>query len=263
MTPAAPFSSRCRTCGREISPDAASCPHCGAANLEERCPNCGSVTTSSPDKELRYRCDLCGGPRLPRMDGSIKSSRREAPHLRRANEARKARAKYRGLAALFGVTGFATTAFAGLWLLIFPLTLPVAIVWAFFAGSSLLTVLWAMGRAAARTKEIQPLIDQAWMTAATDVARRMKTPFTAAKLAQAMGIDEAQAEDLLALLDANDVVRSDVTDAGEVAYQPRIRVDASASAESDEAELEAAAEAEAAGPAAARDARQSLPRTAK
>ena len=38
MIPGAAFSSRCRTCGREIASEAPSCPHCGA-DLHV-CKNC-------------------------------------------------------------------------------------------------------------------------------------------------------------------------------------------------------------------------------
>ena len=246
MTPVAPFSSRCRTCGRELSPEAASCPHCGAANLEERCPSCGAVTTSSPDKELRYKCDLCGGPRVPRMDPKLRKSRRDVPFLKRANEARKARAKYRAIAIASGALGLSSTVVALLWLLIFPLTLPFGVTWAFFAGSALLMILWSLSRAGSKTKEIAPAIDQAWQRAASDVAAAMKGPFTAAKLAEAMGIEEPVAEELLAQLDANDVLRSDVTEAGEIAYQPKFRFGPGETSIGADAEAEALAEAEAA-----------------
>lgn len=246
MTPVAPFTSRCRSCGAEMAAEAEKCLQCGTPNQEERCPHCGSVTTASPDKELRWRCDVCGGPRLPRIDPSYRvRGGRAGPHLRRANEARKGRAKYRALAAVFGAMGFGTTALAGLWALIFGVSLGLAATWALFAGSALFVVLWAMGRATAKTKELGPAIDQAWMSAAGDVAARMKGAFTASRLAQVMGIDEAQAEELLALLDANDVVRSDVTEAGEVAYQMKLRVAPVGSAITPEDEAEALAEAEA------------------
>lgn len=251
MTPVAPFTTRCRSCGSEMAPEAEKCLRCGAANLEERCPHCGSVTTASHDKELRLRCDVCGGPRLPRMDPAYRVRGREGPPLRRVNEARKSRAKYRALAAAFGAMGFGTTAFAGLWALIFGVGIGLAVTWALFAGSALFVVLWALGRASSKTKEIAPLVDQAWMTAAGDVAARMKGAFTAGKLAKVMGIEEAQAEDLLALLDANDQVRSDVTEAGEIAYQTKMRVAVGADVTPEE-EAEAIAEAEAMADAEAR-----------
>lgn len=253
MIPAASYTSRCRTCGREIAAEAPSCPHCGAANLEERCPHCGAVTTASPDKELRYRCDLCGGPRIPRSAPGIRRGRREAPFLKRANDARKARAKYRAITAVFAALGAGSTLLAALWLLIFPLTVPFAITWALFAGTALAMVLWSLGRGSAQTKEIAPAIDQAWVRAAGEVASSLPAPFTAAKLAQAMGVEEPLAEELLAQLEATDAVRSDVTEAGELAYQSKFRIGAIGTPASADAEAEALAEAEAAD--AARQAR--------
>jgi DNA-directed RNA polymerase subunit RPC12/RpoP len=240
---AAAYTSRCRTCGREISPDAASCPHCGAANMEERCPHCGAVTTASPDKELRWRCDLCGGPRLPRPDPAVPRPRRELPHLKKAETARKTRAKSRALAAAFTVMGAGTTLFFALWALVFGASLGLAVL-GVLAGSALFVVLWALGRAGNATKEMKAAVDQAWLAAADAVAARMKGPFTAATLARALGVDNTHAEELLAHLEAHDAVRSDVTDAGEIAYQSRLRI-GDVDTSSPEAETEALAEAEA------------------
>ena len=213
------------------------------------------MTTSSPDKELRYHCDLCGGPRLPRMDPSLKRPRREGPLLRRANDARKARAKYRAMALGGGALGIVSTLFAALWLLIFPLTLPFGVAWALFGATALALIAGGLSRASSKTEEISPAISQAWLTAAGDVVARMKAPFSAAALAKAMGIDERAAEDLLAQLDASDVVRSDVTEAGEVAYQPKLRVSDAAEQSAAEEEAEAVAEAAAAEARGARASR--------
>lgn len=245
MTPSMPFSSRCRTCGREIAPDASSCPHCGAANLEERCPHCNAVTTCSPDKEFRFHCDLCGGPRVPRTDPRLRKGKRELPFLKKAEEARRARAKYRAITAAFAVIGLGSTALFGLWTLIFGFGVALGVTWALFAASALFMVLWSLGRAGQKTKEIAPAIDQAWMRAASDVAASLKGPFTAEKLAQAMGVDEAQAEELLAQLDVNDVIRSDVTEAGEIAYQTKLRFGDPGTSGTAEEEAQALAEAEA------------------
>ncbi len=245
MNSLTPFSSRCRSCGREISPEVSDCPHCGATNLEERCPHCNAVTTSSPDKELRFHCDLCGGPRVPRVDAKLRKSKRDVPFLKRAEEARRSRAKYRAITAVFAALGLGTTAFAGLFALIFGLSVGLGVTWALFAGTALFMIVWSLGRAGAKTKEIVPAIDQAWMRAAADVAAALKGPFTAEKLAKAMGIDEVAAEELLAQLDANDMIRSDVTEAGEVAYQTKLRFGDPGTGGTPEEEAEALAEAEA------------------
>lgn len=245
-SPAA-YSSRCRTCGREITAEAESCPHCGTANLEERCPHCGAVTTASPDKELRWHCDLCGGPRTPRREAGAPRPRNELAQLQKANAARKTRAKSRTLAAVFAVVGIGSTLLFALWALIFPVW-PAVPVWGLFAGSALFVVLWALGRASRSTREMKAAIDQAWMSAAEAATARIKGPFSSSKLAKALGIDAAHAEELLALLEANDLVRSDVTDAGELAYQRKLRigdVDLSQADPDPDAEAEALADAEA------------------
>ena len=239
---AASYTSRCRSCGREIAAGAASCSHCGAANLEERCPHCSAVTTASLDDELRWRCDLCGGPRMPRREPGVPRARNETAQLQKANASRKVRAKSRALAAVFAAMGIGSTLLFALWSLIFP-AWPVAVVWAMFAGTALFVVLWSLGRAKTATKEMKAAIEQAWLAAAEAVTARMKGPFSSAKLAKALGVESAQAEELLTLLEAHDVVRSDVTDAGELAYQPKLRVD-DADLSSPEAEAEALAEAE-------------------
>jgi hypothetical protein len=199
VTPSVPFTSRCRSCGQEISPEAPSCPRCGAQNLEERCPHCGAVTTSSTDKELRYRCDLCGGPRVPRLAPKLRArkTRRDAPFLKRANDARKARAKYRAVATMAGVMGFGSAVLSALWLLIFPATLAFLVTAGLFLGTALFLVLWSMGRASRKTKEIALEVEQAWQRAAADAAAAMKAPFTASMLADAMGHEESVAEELL------------------------------------------------------------------
>ena len=110
-------------------------------------------------------------------------------------------------------------------------------------------LLWATSvkRNGQRTKEIGSALDAAWLAAATDVAEQWKGTLDARALAHAMRIDEARAEELLAMLTVSDVVRSDVTDAGEITYTPRTRVATSARSANEDAfaELEAQAEAEA------------------
>jgi hypothetical protein len=83
---------------------------------------------------------------------------------------------------------------------------------------------WAASRAKTRTKQIPPALDAAWLAAATDVARQRPGPLTARDLAAALRIDEPRAEELLALLEAHDLVRGELTAGGEIAYGSHIRI---------------------------------------
>lgn len=216
----APAASRtCRVCTASVPEGAPRCERCGAAQVDlGPCPLCNGQGGSSQHPELRFACDLCGGPRIPRLDPRMKSSGREIPLLRKADAARKARAMFNGLAAASGVALALTVipfavllAVVGLKVL---LLLPGLVFTGLFAGM----LAFAIGRARSRGNEIAPALDGAWLAAATDVARQSAGPLTASDLGQKLGIEEPQAEELLALLDVDSALGG--------APMPRLRVGA-------------------------------------
>jgi hypothetical protein len=190
----------------------------------DRCPCCGADAGATPHDELRFVCDVCGGPRVPRLDRSIQYSGREAALLRKADGARKARAGWRA-AAIAGA-------------LLLPLVLLVfsALLLLFGAGAGLIVtalaatapvaafVAFAALRAGSRGQEIGPALDAAWLSAATDVARQTRG-LTAPALARTLGIAEPQAEELMALLDVNAAVGAPPPGA------PQVRIDPGAAAQ--------------------------------
>jgi hypothetical protein len=226
------------------------------------CPHCGGTAGASPDEELRWRCDICGGPRVPLADARFKRTGREVKALERAEAARKARAWSRAgavvaglaLAAVLGVVGVvATLGAAGAFTLGFGFVLAALLTAGPLAGF----LLWLVVRARARGKEIEPFLDAAWMAVATDVVQQSKDPVTPRALAATLRIEESQAEELLALLEASDIVRGDISDAGALTYEPRMRIDAGAD-RSAAAAAEALAEAEATQDTRARAERERL-----
>jgi hypothetical protein len=205
---------KCRVCAAEVPEGAPRCPNCSAAaGPQDPCPHCRAQAGASPHAELRAVCDVCGGPRVPRLDRAIRYAGRELPLLRRAEKARKARAGWRAaaiasglllplvllfFAALSAIFGFGF----GLLLATLACVLPVG---GFFA--------YAILQAGARGREIGPALDAAWLAVATDVAAQTRG-LTAPTLAQKLGIEEPQAEELMALLDVNDALGG----------SPRVRV---------------------------------------
>jgi len=216
----APAASRtCRVCTASVPEGAPRCERCGAAQVDlGPCPLCNGQGGSSQHPELRFACDLCGGPRIPRLDPRMKSSGREIPLLRKADAARKARAMFNGLAAASGVAlALTVIPFAVLLAVVgfkVLLLLPGLVFTGLFAGM----LAFAIGRARSRGNEIAPALDGAWLAAATDVARQSAGPLTASDLGQKLGIEEPQAEELLALLDVDAAVGG--------APMPRMRIDA-------------------------------------
>jgi hypothetical protein len=204
---AAGAPARCRVCGADVPQGAPRCPRCSAAaGPLDPCPHCRAEGGASPDAGLRYVCDVCGGPRVPRLDRSITYSGREVPLLRKADAARKSRAAWRAAAVASGMLlPFVLLIFVAL-LAIFGVKLGLvltALVLAAPVGAFFAT---ALSRAAVRGREIAPAIDAAWLAVAGDIARQSKGPLTAQGLAQRLGVEEPQAEELMALLDVNEVL---------------------------------------------------------
>jgi hypothetical protein len=204
MTAGGPALQRCRVCGAaDVPAGAPRCQHCGAAvGTLEPCPCCGAEAGASPHPELRYACDVCGGPRVPRLDRSIQYGGQEAAHLRRADAARKGRAGWRAAAVAGGLLlPFSILAFLVL-LLVFGANAALVAAGLVCVAPVAAFLAFALSRASARGREIAPALDAAWLSAATDVARQTRG-ITAAALAQKLGLAEPQAEELLALVDAN------------------------------------------------------------
>lgn len=240
---------RCRACAADV-PDGA--PRCGRCNAPqgflEPCPHCRGEGGTSPHPELRFTCDLCGGPRVPKLDPSIPTSGNELPLLRKADEARKARATWRGAAVASGIALVLTVVPFTLLLImvgaVLLLMLPGLLFTALFTGLLVMALL----RASARGSEIEPALDGAWLAVATDIAHASAAPITAEELSAKLGIEEPQAEELVALIDVNETVgvvsvrsqrmrvSAEATPAPE---PPRARTEV---AEAEAAETEAAAE---------------------
>jgi len=248
MSPEPGPGRTCRVCGTSLEPDSFRCAHCGATYGERnRCPHCSAVADVEPHRTLRYRCRVCGGPRVPLADNTIEPSGVEWPLLEQAQSARTRVAAWRVAAGVVG-------AFGSLSLLVTLLTLAF-ITPGLLATTGLLAVVSlplvlaaiAWSRARRYVRERDHAIDQAWVAAASDVARRTDEELDAQRLARTLRIDEAQAEQLLARLDVENVVRARVTDAGALVYSPSAgnKVRVSGPAPEAEPEQVEAAEAEA------------------
>lgn len=168
----------------------------------EPCPCCAAQASASPHAELRFVCDVCGGPRVPRNDPTLRSSGREVPILRRADAARKARAGWRAAAIADGLLLTFAVLMMGATALVFGAGIALALVTAFFVAPVAAFLAFAIHRSSVRGHEIGPALDAAWLAVGADVAQQ--TPgLTAPILAQKLGIEEPQAEELMALLDVN------------------------------------------------------------
>ncbi len=195
------------------------CTTCGAAYGEEnRCPVCSNIAGTEPDDELRHRCVVCGGPRIPLDAAGVGRSGREHQLLARAQRLRLGRAAWGVAAGLVG--GFALLALAVTAVVLVATSPGIA----GFVGAGVATAVpvvlagLAYHRARKLGTELRERLDEAWTLVASDVARAKGSELTAGELARAMQTTEDVAERLLVNLSAADIVRARVTDHGDVVF---------------------------------------------
>lgn len=229
----------CRVCGAEMDEGSLRCGHCGATYGERnRCPHCGTIADIEPHAALRYRCRVCGGPRVPLADDSLEPSGAEWPQLKKAQSARMRVAAWRVAAGVVGAFG-ALSLFVALLTLAFisPGVLGTSLLLMAVAVPFILTAI-AWSRARRHVKQRDEALDRAWLSAAGDVMRRTDKELDARGLAGVLRIDEDQAEQLLARLDVENVVRARVDDSGELQYSAaagqKLRVQHQAGSEEEE-----------------------------
>lgn len=213
---------QCRVCGTELAPGSLHCTHCGATYGESnRCPHCRSVTEVEPSSALRFRCRVCGGPRVPVDDRGVVRSGREIKLLSSAQRARRRAAAWRVGAGL--VAGFAALSFAVslvVWLIASPGVLGTLGLLIMLVVPVVLALL-ARRRAAGEGRSQEQALDQAWALVAGDVLASRGGELNAAELARILRVDEARAELLLGQLNVNDFVHARVTEDGDVVYSSR------------------------------------------
>jgi hypothetical protein len=142
---------------------------------------------------------------VPRLDRDILYSNGEAPFLRKANEARNARAFFRTLAVVAAVLALTALVLVGALFLIFGASVALLAVGVLLLGPSLTVLAVALSRAHAHGAALKPALDDAWLAVAADIVRSSGGTLSAESLAQKLGIQEGQAEELLALLDVNEI----------------------------------------------------------
>lgn len=215
---------RCKVCGGTLS-DSLRCGECGAAYGEaNRCPHSRSVADMEPAEPLRFRCRVCGGPRIPVESREVVRTGREVPVLAQAKKAHVARAAWAvaaGVVGGFGVLSLLMT------LLIVAFGPGLFTSLALLGGSVIpfVAALLAWRRAKRKGKERDQLLDDAWSLVASDVLSHTGKELEADDLAKLMRIDVERAEQVLAHLSAQDFIHARVTDEGEIAYSSKLRVE--------------------------------------
>lgn len=208
---------RCKVCGGTLS-DALRCDQCGAAYGEKnRCPHCRSIADIEATEPLRFRCRVCGGPRIPIDDHDVVRTSREVPVLKQARKAHVTRAAWAVAAGVMGGLGVLSLLATLLVIAFGPgLLASVTLLAANLVPFVVAALAWRKSKQQGKHRD--QLLDDAWSLAASDVLAHGGQELEAEDLAKVMRIDLARAEQVLAHLGAHDFVHARVTDEGDLAY---------------------------------------------
>jgi hypothetical protein len=172
------------------------------------CPHCRGKTAIQPDARLRWVCAACGGPRVP--GGPTKS--------RALAKARVAQAAAFGWGAGAIALAVAGALAAGLAALLWAAAASAGIAVGVVSALMLLFAWRASARAGARRKELAASVEDAWREGARAILAARGRDTTPAQLAEAMQIDEGDADELLTSLAAHDEARVAIG-SGDVKYR--------------------------------------------
>lgn len=210
----------CRVCGSRLPDGSLHCAHCGATYGESnRCPHCKSVADVEPSNLLRYRCRVCGGPRVAVDDASVVRTGREAQVLARAARLYKESAAFRvGAGVLLGFGVLSLLVALGVIAIAAPGAIGVAGM-AFMAAVPLVIAALAFRRSQSARRGLNEQLDQAFCLVAADVLAARGGAITASELGRVLRLEEPRAEALLGQLNVNDFIHARVTDDGDIVYE--------------------------------------------
>jgi hypothetical protein len=188
------------------------------------CPHCGAVADVAPEPEVRFACRVCGAPRVVVDLPGFQSSGAELGPLRQAEAARRSRRWWRIGGAFGGLAAGGVLLLSLLIQLIFGFSLGGTVATLVVALPFLLLAMASVPRSSARTAEVKQAIEQAWLAAAKDVASRSNQAVSAATLTKALRLPEAEGDRLLAELEVDNMVSSQVTEDGGLAFAATVAV---------------------------------------
>lgn len=194
----------------------------------ERCPHCRARVGVAPARNGGLRCRICGGPRVVINDGRMVLSGGEVPHLVEARRRGRASWLWTGLAVLSGVIGSAFLLLVTIGLLLFDPSTLTSLIFLLFGSVPWIAAFLAWRRRGLARREGEAEIRRAQLSAARDVLGGSTRGLTAQDMARYLELPVAPTERLLAELNVDDSIVSEVTDAGEVTYRLaplRMRID--------------------------------------
>jgi hypothetical protein len=210
----------CSACGKPVSPTDARCPACGVPRSESlRCPHCRAIADLEKCDVLRFACTICGSPRIPMDDTLVVRSNAEMDLLRQAGRARTAGSVWRTGAAVLGSFGVLGIVVLSLVIAIaHPGTLAMMAA-AAIAAAPLVAAAMGWKHGTIRTEEAVSTVGQAWEKVVAELAHAHGGEIDAAIVANAMRIDQPQADRILAAMSAKNLLAGSISPEGALGFR--------------------------------------------
>jgi hypothetical protein len=215
----APTSAHCPACAKPLPEGADRCPSCGIALGEhQRCVHCRAVVDVEPAPDVRFRCRLCGGMRIPIDDAAIERSRPQVELLAKATVAGSAAAIWTIVAAVVAAFGLCSVLVLALVISVAAPATPAAVMAGLAAMVPFGFSALAFRKSRAHRADIARFVEAAWMAAASDIARARGGEIDGPLLAKLTRTTESEADQLLGRMSSKSLLASSVTPEGSLKY---------------------------------------------
>jgi hypothetical protein len=171
-----------------------------------------------PAPRVRFVCGLCGGVRVPNDDASVTPSPAQIALLKKVTVARSASTTWGIVAAAVGAFGVGSVLVLALVISVAQPAATATVVAGLAAAVPLVFAALAFARSRRHAREMEPLLESAWIAAAADLARARGGEIDARTLARMTRIGESDADHLLGRMSAQSLLVSSVTPEGGLAY---------------------------------------------
>jgi hypothetical protein len=169
-------------------------------------------------RDVRFKCRLCGGVRIPIDDAAIERSSAQIELLKRATVARTATAIWIIVAAVVAAFGLCSVLVLALVISVASPPTPAAVIGAVAAMVPFGFAGLAFRKSRAHQGDIARFVEASWIAAASDIARARGGEIDGPLLAKLTRTTEGEADQLLARMSSKSLLTSTVTPDGSLKY---------------------------------------------
>jgi hypothetical protein len=189
-----------------------------ALGEHQRCVHCRAIVDVEPAPDVRFKCRLCGGVRIPIDDAAIERSRAQVELLAKATVARSATTVWTMVAAVVAAFGLCSVLVLVLVISVAAPATPAAVIAGIAALVPFGFAALAFRKSRAHRGDVARLVEASWMAAAADIARARGGQIDGVLLAKLTRTTESEADQVLARMSSRSLLASTVSPEGSLKY---------------------------------------------